>query len=215
MQPAPAEFLCDKTLLGQGLLQAAQTITSFKLPVHSEGPVYHPMASLVMGLSPPHSVINVGDDKQEWLTLLHLIATHRPAHLQHDYTTILIQVGDVMPVKSLPAMRETVTMIMLGKDKQGKIWMEGAGTVPCPEVCRPKTPCFKVFFKGRPLNLRGAASPPKFKGRTAPNPLFYSVFQGPPLKLGLTLTRRVRKQSQCRLFFNNFKGAQTMVHIVN
>ena len=102
-----------RTLLGQGLLQAAQTTTSSKLPVRSEGPVYRPMSSLVMGLSPPHSVINVGDDKQEWLTLLHLIATHRPAHLQHDIT-ILIQVGDVMPVKSFPAMWETATMIMLG-----------------------------------------------------------------------------------------------------
>ena len=72
-----------RTLLGQGLLQAAQTIVSSKLPVHSEGPVCRPMSSFVMGLSPPDSVINVGDDKQEWLMLSHLIATHRPAHLQH------------------------------------------------------------------------------------------------------------------------------------
>ena len=125
-----------RTLLGQGLLQAAQITTSSKLPVRSEGPIFRPMSSLVMGLSPPHSVINVGDDQQEWLTLLHLIATHRPAHLQHDYTTILIHVGDVMPVKSFPATRETATMIMLGKYKQGEVWMEGAGNLPCPEVCR-------------------------------------------------------------------------------
>ena len=110
--------------------------TSSQLPVRSEGSVCHPMSSLVMGLSTPHSVINVGEDKQEWLTLLHLVATHRPAHLQHEYTTILIQVGDVMPAKSFPAMWETATMIMLGKYKQGEVWMEGAGTVPCPEVCR-------------------------------------------------------------------------------
>ena len=89
-----------------------------------------------MGLSPPHSIVNVGDDKQDWLTLLHLIATHRPAHLQHEYATILIQVGDVMPVQSLPAIWETATIIMLGKYKQGEAWMEGAGGVPCPEVCR-------------------------------------------------------------------------------
>ena len=69
------------------------------------------MASLVMGLSPPHRVINVGDDKQAWLTLLRLIATHRPAHLQHEYTTMLIQIGDVMPVKSFPATWETATVI--------------------------------------------------------------------------------------------------------
>ena len=100
-----------RTLLGQGLLQAVQTTISSK---HSEGPICRPMSSLVMGRSPPHSVINVGDDKQEWLTLLHLIATHRPAHLQHEYTTILTQVRDVMPVKSFPAMWETATMIMLG-----------------------------------------------------------------------------------------------------
>ena len=126
----------SRTLLGQGLLQAAQMTTSSKLPVRSEGPVCRPMSSLVMGLSPPHSVINVGDDQQEWLTLLHFIATHRPAHLQHEYTTIQIQVGDVLPIKSLPAMWETATMIVLGKYKQGDVWMEGAGNVPCPEVCR-------------------------------------------------------------------------------
>ena len=33
-------------------------------------------------------------------------------------------------------MWETATMIMLGKYKQGEVWMEGAGNVPCPEVCR-------------------------------------------------------------------------------
>ena len=62
------------------------------------------MSSVGMGLSPPQSIVNVGEDKQEWLTLLHLIATHRPVHQQHEYTTILIQVGDAMPVKSFPAM---------------------------------------------------------------------------------------------------------------
>ena len=69
-------------------------------------------------------------------TLLHLIATHRPAHLQHEYTTVLIQVGDVMPVKPLPPRWEIATMIMLGKYKQGEIRMEGAGKVPCPEARR-------------------------------------------------------------------------------
>ena len=33
-------------------------------------------------------------------------------------------------------MWETATVIMLGKYKQGKVWMEGSGGVPCPEVCR-------------------------------------------------------------------------------
>ena len=41
----------------------------------------------------------------------------------------------MMPVKSLPAMWETATMIMLGKYKQGEVWMEGAGNLPSPEVC--------------------------------------------------------------------------------
>ena len=82
-----------RTLLGQGLLQTAQMTSRLKLPVCSEGPAYHPMSSLVMGLSPPHSVINVGDDKHEWLTLLHLIATYRPAHLLHEYTMILTDRG--------------------------------------------------------------------------------------------------------------------------
>ena len=82
------------TRLGQGLLQAAQMTTSSKLPIRSEGPIFRPMSAFVVGLSPPHSVINVGDD-QQGVTLLHLIATHRPAHLQHEYTTIPIQVRQV------------------------------------------------------------------------------------------------------------------------
>ena len=107
MQPAQLNSYATRTLLGEGLLQAAQTTSSLKLPVRSEGPAYRPMSSLVMGLSPPHSVIIVGDDKQEWLTLLHLVATHRP---------------DVMPIRSFPTMWEATTMIMLGtisKEKYG------------------------------------------------------------------------------------------------
>ena len=100
-----------KTLLGQGLLQTGQT--SSKISGCPGCQPLRPMSSIVMGLSPPHSVVNVGDDKQDWFSLLHLIATHRPAHLQHDYTTILLQVGDVMPVRSFPAMWETATVIML------------------------------------------------------------------------------------------------------
>ena len=119
-----------KTLLGQGLLQTAPTTTSLKLPVRPDHPDLCPMSSFVLGLSPPHSVLNVGDDKQDWLSVLHLIASHRPAHPQYDYTTILLQVGDVMPVRSFPAMWETATMIMLGKYKQGEVWVEGAGGVP-------------------------------------------------------------------------------------
>ena len=49
------------------------------------------------------------------------MATHQPAHLQHDYTTIILQVG--------------ATMIMLGKYKNGEIWSEGSGTTPCPSTC--------------------------------------------------------------------------------
>ena len=44
-----------------------------------------------------YSVVNVDASRQEWLSLPHLLATHRPTHLQHDYTTILIQTGDFMP----------------------------------------------------------------------------------------------------------------------
>ena len=59
-----------------------------------------------------------GYDQQEWLTLLQLIATHRPAHLQCEYTTVLIQVGDVMPVRSFPALWEAVTKKKI-KEKYG------------------------------------------------------------------------------------------------
>ena len=88
-----------KTLLDQGLVQTAQTTSSHKLPICPDRAELRPMSSFVLGLSPPHSVLNVGEDKQDWLSLLHLIASHRPAHLQHDYTTMLPQVGDVMPVR--------------------------------------------------------------------------------------------------------------------
>ena len=79
--------------------------------------------------------MNVDASRQEWLSLLHLLATHRPAHLQHEYTTILLQVGDFMPVQSFPEMWERATMIMLGKYKNGEIWTEGSGTTPCPSTC--------------------------------------------------------------------------------
>ena len=125
-----------KTLLSQGLLQTARTSTSSKVPVRPGCPEQRPTSSFVTGLSPPHSVIDVGDGKQDWLNLLHLIATHRPAHLQHEHTTILHQVGDVLPVRSLPSMWEQANVIMLGKFKQGEVWIEGSGGVPCPEVCR-------------------------------------------------------------------------------
>ena len=52
--------------------------------------------------------------------------------VQHDYTAILTQVGDIMPVRSFPSMWE----VMIGKYKQGDVWLEGQGGVPCPVVCR-------------------------------------------------------------------------------
>ena len=65
---------------------------------------YTPLTSCVLGLHPPYSVVNVDASRHEWLSLLHLLPTHRPAHLQHEYTTILLQVGDFMPVQSFPEM---------------------------------------------------------------------------------------------------------------
>ena len=95
-------FHVSKTLLGQGLLQTAQSSSSLKLPARPGHPKLRPMTPFALGLSPPHSVLNVGEDKQGWSTPPHPILSHRPAHLQHDYTTILLQVGDVMPVRSFP-----------------------------------------------------------------------------------------------------------------
>ena len=89
----------------------------------------------VLGLDPPHSVVNVEQVKQGWFHLLHLIASHRPACLQRDYTTILLQVGDVMPVQALPNMWEAAMMILTGNHKRSEIWIEGQGDVPCPELC--------------------------------------------------------------------------------
>ena len=102
-----------KTFLSQGLQQMVRQ----SVPTMSKTPssTYTPLTSCVLGLHPPHSVVNVDAGRQEWLSLLHLLATHRPAHLQHDYTTILLQVGDFMPVQSFPELWERATIIMLGK----------------------------------------------------------------------------------------------------
>ena len=85
-----------------------------------------PLSSCVLGLHPPHSEVNVDASRHEWLSLLHLLATHRPAHLQHDYTTIILRIGDVMPIQVIPEMWESATLIMLGKYKNGEIWSEGS-----------------------------------------------------------------------------------------
>ena len=122
-----------KTFLSQGLRQMVEQSMP-RMSKKSSSP-YTPLTSCVLGLHPPHSVVNVDASRQEWLSLLHLLATHRPAHLQHEYTTILLQVGDFMPVQSFPEMWERATMIMLGKYKNGEIWTEGSGTTPCPSTC--------------------------------------------------------------------------------
>ena len=122
-----------KTFLSQGLrpmVEQSRTRVSSK-----STPTYKPLTSCILGLDPPHSVVNIDAGRQEWLRLLHLLATHRPTHLQHDYTTILIQTGDFMPVQKIPNMWEKATMIMLGKFKNGEIWTEGSGNTPCPSTC--------------------------------------------------------------------------------
>ena len=74
-----------KNFLSQGLRQMVDqsgTRVSMK-PVST----YTPLTSCVLGLDPPNSVVNVDASRQEWLSLLHLLATHRPTHLQHDSYT--------------------------------------------------------------------------------------------------------------------------------
>ena len=122
-----------KTLLSQGLRQMVeQSRTRVSVEPIS---TYVPITSCVLGLDPPHSVVNVDANRQEWLQLLHLLASHRPTHLQHPYTTILLQTGDFMPIQKIPNMWEKATMIMLGKYRNGEIWTEGSGTTPCPSTC--------------------------------------------------------------------------------
>ena len=41
-----------------------------------------------------------------------------------------------MPVQAFPSMWEATTMIVIGKYKQGEVWIEGQGDAPCPELCR-------------------------------------------------------------------------------
>ena len=65
-----------KTFLSQGLQQMVQQ----SIPKMSKTPssTYTPLTSCVLGLHPPHSVANVDASRHEWLSLLHLLATHRP-----------------------------------------------------------------------------------------------------------------------------------------
>ena len=72
-----------KTFLSQGLQQMVQQ----SVPKMSKMPssTYTPLTSCVLGLHPPHSVVNVDASRHEWLSLLRLLATHRPAHLQREY----------------------------------------------------------------------------------------------------------------------------------
>ena len=86
-------------LLGQGLLQMT-------LPRSSWTPSHLNFTHIGLKFKPPHSVVNVDSGRQDWLHLLHMIASHRPPHLQSDYATILLQVGDVLPVQSFPSMWE-------------------------------------------------------------------------------------------------------------
>ena len=122
-----------KTFLSQGLHQMVEQSGHRRSRKSSSS--YKPLTSCVLGLHPPHSVVNVDASRHEWLTLLHLLATHRPAHLQHPYTTVILQIGDFMSVQGIPEMWESATMIMLGKYKDGAIWSEGSGTTPCPSTC--------------------------------------------------------------------------------
>ena len=133
MQLASFEF--PRLCLDKGLLQMTQPSSSLTTSLPTSQPAVRATKSFVFGLNPPHSVVYLGQDKQDWLMLLHLVASRRPAHLQHDYTTILLQVGDVMPVHTFPTMWEAATMIMVGKSKQGDAWIEGPGDASCPKLC--------------------------------------------------------------------------------
>ena len=125
-----------KILMGQGLLHMTLPRSTWNKS-HVQGtPEVSPMTSCVLGLNPPHRVVNVDASKHDGLNLLHLLASHRPAHLQHDYTKVLLQVGDVLPVQTFPNMWETGSMIMIGKYKRGEVWIEGQSDTACPEVCR-------------------------------------------------------------------------------
>ena len=74
-----------KTFISQGLRQMVEQSGHRRTQKSSSS--YTPLTSCVLGLHPPHSVVNVDASRHEWLSLLHLLATHRPAHLQHPYTT--------------------------------------------------------------------------------------------------------------------------------
>ena len=87
-----------KALLGQNLLQLTQPSSSLKQSSLTSMTELRPMTAVVLGFNPPHSVVKVDQDKQNWLNVLHLIASHWPAHLKHDCTTILQQVRDVVPI---------------------------------------------------------------------------------------------------------------------
>ena len=90
------------------------------------------MGSFALGLPPPQSVINVGPRHQPWLRLLRLLATHRPAHLQREYATLVLQIGPAQPVQE--NSRNMGNSHSYGRHKQGEFWMEGSGQVACPQI---------------------------------------------------------------------------------
>ena len=72
-----------KILLGQDLLQMTLPRSNWTQNHLTSKPELTHMTSCLLGLYPPHSVVNVDANRQTWPNLLHVIASHWPAHLQH------------------------------------------------------------------------------------------------------------------------------------
>ena len=67
-----------KTFLGQGLRQMVEQSTQ-SMSKNTSSSV-KPLASCVLGLHPPHSVVNVDASRHEWLSLLHRNMSDKEAH---------------------------------------------------------------------------------------------------------------------------------------
>ena len=123
MQSASIECACGEDLAwsivttdDSASLQLAQNHLTSK-------PELTHMTSYILGLWPLHSVVDAGASRQMWLNLLHMIASHRPAHLQHlhHYSSS----SGRRPASTFPNMWEAATIVMIGKYKQGELWFEG------------------------------------------------------------------------------------------
>ena len=121
----------SRLILEQGLHHTQSITQKMQPPADRSDHKRQPgMGTYTFGLQPPRRVLNT-QTNPTWLTLLHLLATHRSSSMRHEYTTTCLQIGDCQKAQPMHASWELVTVIAIGKHKHGDLWIEGNGPQPC------------------------------------------------------------------------------------